>query len=152
MDPAWLSLMISALAFGVALYSLRRDRAILRVRDSQGAAGTVFVAIDNVGLQPVRITRVIFARHPRFPFHSAFDLSEHAGYVRQDGANGDLPFVLQPNDEVLLHINNHILGRLDGRIGCEDAAGRQHWPGYSRRRYKRIAADSIYEEQLRITE
>jgi hypothetical protein len=153
MDPGWLSLLISALAFAVAVYSLRRDRAILRVRDSSGAAGSLLVIIDNVGLRPVRITRVIQARHPRFPLHSAYDLTEYAGAHRPgQSTDSHFPLVLEPNDELTLQINNHLLARLPGRIGVEDAGGRQHWPSYPRRRYKRIAADSIFEEKLRVTE
>jgi hypothetical protein len=43
---------VALIALGVALYAIQRDRADLRVREGDTAAGTTYLRVVNVGIRP----------------------------------------------------------------------------------------------------
>ncbi len=113
-------LAIALIALAVAVYAVGRDRAVLRARWVDGAAGTVIVSIVNVGLRPVRVERLI----RREGWLRAHDL-DYSGWTMALDVT-QLPAIVEPGHEVILPIANEEMYPSRGRWFLVDAAGRRH--------------------------
>ncbi len=118
-DLAQLVLAITGLA--VAIYAVRRDRAVLRSRFVDAAAGTLIVSIVNVGLRPVRIEQLvrregwIHRRDRDYPWSDAME-----------GVTTPLPVIVEAGHEIRVSIANSGFIPGHGRWCLVDAAGRRH--------------------------
>lgn len=119
---------VALIALGLALYAVRRDRADLRVRFADGAAGTFILSIVNVGLRPVRVERLV--RKHGWIWRQEDD---HTSWQRELAGVTTLPTIVEPAHEIFVAVGNeanysgnHRWQRSHGRWELIDAAGKHY--------------------------
>ena len=121
------SLFVAAVAMWAVIYAIRRDRGELRVTGTDAAAGNRYATVVNVGLRPIRIERMVILR-PRWILprpREMIDLPSSA-MNSQDYVESELPVVVEPAQDVILHYWPMPIGIFLGPrddIAVEDAAG-----------------------------
>lgn len=124
------SLVVACFATWAAVYSIRRDRAELRVTSTDAAAGNRYLIVVNVGLRPVRIEQLVVRTwrvakwwSKLLPIHVLVADRLEAGMRERE-----LPVVIPPAGEFVMHYGAAEIGQLTGMASyellLEDAAGR----------------------------
>ena len=110
--------MIALVALGVAVYAIQRDRANLRVRYLEPAAGSQYASVVNIGLRAVRLEELVL--------EGGLAPGAQRGPIVNKAS---LPVILEPGHEFLLQVPNAAnYGRTgrDARWVVVDASGRRY--------------------------